>query len=567
MSKYRDKRKISNHIILLSVIGLLSACGSSSSDDVSDSPAAFDLINLNASVEATGGIEFSWQASEHAASYQLCRKLADADDPCELIGVATESTHQTLSNSELHALKDSQYFVRASNEFGSQDSNEMSLDLNQLVASGIPLTASDSELKNTYGQSVALSQEGNVLAVGVPMDDDGDSLNLQDRGAVYVYSRIEDGSWSAPVILKASNIGGWDWFGGSLSLSDEGDVLAVGAIGESSNNIDDPSLDLVDQAGAVYVFQRDTTGEWTEKAYLKAVHDIDSTDSFGRSLSLSGDGNTLAVGVPYEDSVDRNTPEDNSLADSGAVYMFHRQEDDSWGDSQFLKSRFPDESGYFGHNLELSTDGMTLAVGEPNEGAEASGAVYIYERGQDGVWQSLTRLVADNEPRYESFGISLSLNSAGDLLAVGSDGNVGLTQGNVKLFFKGTNSTWNESATFTATEGSESDRFGLSVALSDDGGLLAVGAASEASGVTNDPMDNSADNAGAVYIFRSLGGGNWSEPDYLKAKDIQANSFFGKRIGLSGDGSTLAVGADGVSDTNDNRNSSISNITGSVFVY
>ena len=76
-------------------------------------------------------------------------------------------------------------------------------------------------------------------------------------------------------------------------------------------------------AGAVYLFRFDGT-DWYQQAYVKASN-TDVADQFGHSVALSGNGDTLAVGVPHEDSSatgingDQN---DNSADNAGAVYIY-----------------------------------------------------------------------------------------------------------------------------------------------------------------------------------------------------------------------------------------------------
>jgi hypothetical protein len=89
------------------------------------------------------------------------------------------------------------------------------------------------------------------------------------------------------------------------------------------------------------------------------------------------------------------------------------------------------------------------------------------------------------------------------------------------------------------------DGFGGSVALSADGSTLAVGAPLEdsaATGIDGDQADDSADGAGAVYVFRHRGKA-WIQEAYLKASNTGAGDNFGASLALSADGSTLAVGA------------------------
>ena len=94
--------------------------------------------------------------------------------------------------------------------------------------------------------------------------------------------------------IKADNFGEDDAFGKSVALSGDGMTLAVGAEAE------DGAGNLVRQSGAVYIFVRNGL-DWSQQAYLKASNAA-AGDFFGRSVSLSNDGNTLAVGAGEEDS-------------------------------------------------------------------------------------------------------------------------------------------------------------------------------------------------------------------------------------------------------------------------
>ena len=133
--------------------------------------------------------------------------------------------------------------------------------------------------------------------------------------APYTSSRAAGAGWAQQAYIKASNTGQSDNFGYVVALSDDGNTLAVSAYFEASaatgvnGNQNDDSLP---QAGAVYVFTR-TAGKWSQQAYLKASNtgrapnpndpnDWGDGDQFGFSLALSGDGNTLAAGTPSEDS-------------------------------------------------------------------------------------------------------------------------------------------------------------------------------------------------------------------------------------------------------------------------
>ncbi|KKL06450.1 hypothetical protein LCGC14_2595910, partial [marine sediment metagenome] len=128
--------------------------------------------------------------------------------------------------------------------------------------------------------------------------------------------------------FKASNTESYDRFGYSVSLSGDGNTMAVGAWEEDSsatgingNQTNNNTL----QSGAVYVFVR-SGGTWSQQAYVKASNN-ESLDWFGSSVALSGDGNTLAVGAAGEDSAAtgiNGNMADNSASQAGAVYIFVR---------------------------------------------------------------------------------------------------------------------------------------------------------------------------------------------------------------------------------------------------
>ena len=156
------------------------------------------------------------------------------------------------------------------------------------------------------------------------------SFDTLDSGAVYVFTRSSTGTWSQQAYIKASNTGGGDRdnFGYAVSLSGDGNSLAVGSNGEDSNatGVGGSQGDVNGNfnAGAVYVFTRSSTGTLSQQAYVKASN-TGKSDLFGSAVNLSDDGNTLAVGTFQEDSDSTGTSgaQDNDNAtDSGAVYLY-----------------------------------------------------------------------------------------------------------------------------------------------------------------------------------------------------------------------------------------------------
>ena len=331
------------------------------------------------------------------------------------------------------------------------------------------IKASNTGSGDRFGSSIALS--GDTLAVGAIWEDSnatgvnptgtGGANPQADNsenasGAVYVFTRSKS-IWSQQAYIKASNTGRDDRFGFSTALS--GDTLAVGAYGEGSSatGVDGNQNDNSELwSGAVYVFIRSRSSDWSQQAYIKASN-TDAYDYFGTSVALSG--STLAVGATNEESsatgVNGNQ-NDNSTLLGGAVYVFTRT-GSTWSQEAYIKASNTDYADAFGSSVALS--GSTLAVGALNERSSATG-------------------VNGNQ----------SDNSKPD-------------SGAVYLFTRA-GSAWNQQAYIKASNTDANDQFGYSIALS--GNTLAAGADDESSGATgiNGNQGNTLGPAGAVYVRR-----------------------------------------------------------------
>lgn len=373
--------------------------------------------------------------------------------------------------------------------------------------------------------------------------------------------------------VKASNADPFDAFGSRLAVSADGSTLAVGSFVESSGakGIDGNQNDnSAPQSGAVYIFRRET-GAWVQEAYLKASN-AGAGDSFGFSVALSSDGNTLVVGAHLEDSaatnIDGNSA-DNSAQDSGAAYVFQRI-GRTWEQQAYLKASNTEPSDQFGGTLAVSADGNLVAVGASGEDSNAtglegdqlnneakeSGAVYLFRR-TGAEWLREAYVKASTVQTGDQFGYAIALAPDASTIAVGAPGedskatgingaqgdNSEKQSGAVFVFRRA--ATWTQEAYLKASNTQHNDAFGTSVSISFDGNTLAVGAYGEDSsdtGVNKNQNDNSAQQSGAAYVFRRLFT-SWAQEAYLKASNTQLGDDFGFSVALSGDGKTLAVGA------------------------
>src|SRR5712691_5889610 len=243
--------------------------------------------------------------------------------------------------------------------------------------------ASNTGAADEFGFAVALSIDGNTLVVGAPGEASGGietDNSAPSAGAVYVYTR-SGATWTQQAYIKASNAEAGDQFGTSVALSSNGNTLAVGATGEGSALTgvtpgivaETTAGNAAPGAGAVYVLTR-SAGIWSQQAYVKASN-TGAVDLFGASVSLSGDGNILAVGAIGESSAAvgiGGNQADNSAADAGAVYVF-RSIAATWTQQAYVKASNTGSGDYFGTSAALSSDGTTLAVGATGEDSSATG--------------------------------------------------------------------------------------------------------------------------------------------------------------------------------------------------
>ena len=425
--------------------------------------------------------------------------------------------------------------------------------------------ASNTEAHDGFGFAVALSGDGNTLAVGAYQESAGVGLGEEDNsvdssGAVYVYVREASG-WRQQQSLKASNADAFDWFGKSVSLSADGRTLVVGAHGERSaaTGVNGNRLDNSRQgAGAAYVFRSDGSS-WSELVYLKASNP-DEGDGFGTAVAISGDASVIAVGAPGEGSAN-GSQSNNELAGAGAIYVF-TSAGESWQLRSYLKPAFPGAGDRFGETLALSASGATLVVGvrsedgglinvEADDTAVDAGAAYVFQR-SGSTWTQQAYLKAADPKSYGNFADSVDVSADGDWLVVGAANDAsGATtingdpyddsspgSGAVYVFAR-EGSGWNEQAYLKASDAAAYDALGWSVAISDDGERVVAGACNEGELVGEDPA---LSDSGAAYVFASSGG-NWAEQVRLKASNPGSADNFGYEIAIDADGSVLAVTA------------------------
>jgi hypothetical protein len=473
------------------------------------------------------------------------------------------------------------------------------------------------------GHGIALSGDGTTLAVAAPYESSGakgingnqSDNSVYSAGAVYIFVQ-RNNTWTQQAYIKASNPGQSYKFGHHISLSQDGNTLAVSALGEASaakginGDQNDKSIPL---AGAVYVFTR-TGAAWSQQAYIKASNtgepgvgdQFPEGDQFGFSIGLSANGNTLAVGAMGEDSSatgingDQN---DNSQPGSGAVYIFTRN-GSAWSQQAYIKASNTFANTLFGYAVGLSADGNTLAASSYDEGGSArtingvqdrnrrgSGAIYVFTR-TGATWMQQAYLKASNAEFMDSLGYSLAISQDGNTVAGGAadedckmpgifpgettvcdnDSSTDTSSGAAYVFVRN-GATWSQQAFIKASNPGTNDWFGSRMALSGDGNTLAVGSQLEnggSKGINGDQKNQSAEDSGTVYFF-TRNGTAWTQSAYVKASNADAYDEFGSAMALSKDGKLMAAGARGEASAakgvNGNQNDNSAPGAGAVYIF
>ena len=192
-------------------------------------------------ITAIKTFRFSWEDVALATSYRLLEN-ADGISGFTQVGqdiqAGVETTDLTVA---LYKRTNASYVIQSCNAAGCVDSDPLFVSGALTEAIGY-IKASNTDFLDRFGVSVALSADGNTLAVGADgeansatgINGDQADNSFRNSGAVYVFSR--NGSlWEQQAYIKASNPDPFDTFGESVSLSADGNTLAVGASGESSS--------------------------------------------------------------------------------------------------------------------------------------------------------------------------------------------------------------------------------------------------------------------------------------------------------------------------------------------
>ena len=355
------------------------------------------------------------------------------------------------------------------------------------------------------GVSVSLSSDGSIVVIGASSNDG----NGTSSGHVRIYRNVSD-VWTQ----VGSDIDGeaaFDNSGTSVSISSDGNIVAIGALRNDGNGVD---------SGHVRIY-RNVSDTWTQIG-----NDIEGEaagDNSGTSVSISSDGNIVAIGALRNDG----------NGDNSGHARIYINISDTWIQVGTDIDGGEPIGGSSGVKISISSDGNIVAIGATanNENGERSGHVRIYEN-VSGVWTQIGDDI-DGEAAFDRSGSSVSLSSDGNIVAVGAvlnDGN-GSASGHVRIY-ENVSGTWTQIGDDIDGEAT-ADLSGQSVGLSSDGNIVAIGATQN---------DGNGSSSGHVRIYENVSG-LWTQiGDDIDGEAADDRS--GSRLSLSSDGNIVAISGD-----------------------
>jgi Flp pilus assembly pilin Flp len=310
------------------------------------------------------------------------------------------------------------------------------------------------------GQYVSLSQDGSTVAVGEPISAVNGSLS----GQVRVFRKVNN-NWTQ--MGNSINGDSFNWQTGSVSLSSDGSILAVG-----SRGADVSGLGPFSGKARIYTFQ---SGNW-----VQIGNDINASgqaDYFGVSISLSSDGSIVAVGAIGDISVN----------EIGYISVFQNIAGTWTQIGSNINGTTP--AGEFGNSVGLSADGSTVATGEYLSLPGGSAKVF---KNVNGIWTQIGNTILGNAGDFLGYSVSLSAN--GNVLGVGAYGSdVNGVDAGRTIVFENQSGNWIQIGN-VINGASAGDFSGIAVSLSSDGSIVATGATGD---------DVNGNNAGHVRVFEN----------------------------------------------------------------
>ncbi|HRI58588.1 MAG TPA: HYR domain-containing protein [Saprospiraceae bacterium] len=346
-----------------------------------------------------------------------------------------------------------------------------------------------------YGASVAVY--GSFAVVGAK-NADGNGSN---SGLAYVLQNNDSNpdDWQQVAVLNTGDVEADDLFGASVAVYTN--LIVVGAPQDD---------DLGANAGAAYIFARNTSNNTWNLVKKITAADGFANDNFGAAVSVQGD--KILVGASMNDEKGLN---------AGAAYLFSKNQGgtNNWGQVVKITAADGEAADMFGASLKIDGDFAVIGAALEDEKGVNAGAAYLFGKDQGGAnaWGLVKKLLANDGYALDNFGISVGISADAVIVGANQNDDNGSNSGSAYIFERnngGTNN-WGQAAKLLATDGTANDQLGYAVAV--NGNFAVVGAR----------FDNiKGTNSGAAYVWERQQG-YWVYVNKLYDTQGDKNDQFG----------------------------------------
>lgn len=363
------------------------------------------------------------------------------------------------------------------------------------------------EIEGYCGFGALVVMEGTTLAVyGC------DPLQPRGGNAIYMYQRDANDRYVFTQKIAKPEAVLWDNFGLKIAVS--GNQMVVGA---SYNSTDSSLRNSSENAGAAYIYYKDSGGVWSLTQKIVAS-DRGPRDNFGGAVAIFQ--NTIVIGAENEG--------DNW---TGAAYVFEKNvSSNTWNEVKKLVAYdYRGLQDRFGGVVKINEDIITISAsreddydsslsGDGGGPLTSLGSVYIFKKNSSGDWAGHQKIRAsDGSANHFDFGYGMQIYKnkiavSGTEYEYDSRGNLSKVYGRIYMFQKDNNDNWKETQIVQPNIKHNSDWFGGSVSLY--GEDLFVGAFWAALDANE---QNYIPYAGAVYLFNTY--------DYTTVKKPELNAI------------------------------------------
>ncbi len=485
--------------------------------------------------------EYDNKQSGNSSGFQLCllnETQPDACEPIKKLNANTKKFEIPVRPNMLDKAKNT-YFVMSSID----KSNNVTIDPHSILQAVITLKSNTPSYKETLGIDIVFSKNGNYLF----------ATTIRQ---VLIFEKSQIG-WN---VIQTLSFAGADK---QLSVSDDALRLVVGIRDEW---VEDTYGDQIREAGRIYILDA-IDGEWQNGAETIAIESPSPSEFgyFGYSVSLSGNGQHLAVGEPSKS---------NSFRGRVTTYFKNQA---GWHELPPLEAPAPSSHTFYGKSVALNQNGMILIVGRPMFLGEA-GEAFVYELTANG-WEEKFQLSPSGTTRTANFGSKVAVNAAGSKFAASAPNVMTMlrhTHGEIYFFdhdgqlihiLEGLEARYPKSAP---------PLFGADFALSDDWTTLIVGAPHNRTGITgivlpslvNDSLSSEIVRSGSAYLYELDQDNIWQLILQLKAPYVaDPHDQYGKSVTINGNGDTIAISSPYDDSSSTTRSDNKVRDSGVIYVY